>query len=213
MTVGIATVAYGEKYHRFLPDWLHSVAGLNRPPDDIVIISDIYPEVFHAKAQEIAGPIRWIRASAERYEHPQTLINEAIEVMDTEWVCKMDVDDMFLPHAFDGIDDCEADVYAFGMTINGQSNCQPYEVTPETLLAAAGNPLFSGSPFRRWIWEESGGFVDILYFDWAFWRAAARLGARFQRTGRIDYFYRIHGDNESLACDRELEERKVRELT
>lgn len=126
---------------------------------------------------------------------PHVLANEAIGFTDTDWICRLDVDDLLYPHAFNPLDGWAADVCGFGLSINGVTNLVPPRASTRDILASPHNLLFAASPFRREVWAETPGFLDIAYNDWAFWRACARIGATFATTGTIDYLYRQHNDS------------------
>lgn len=199
VTVGIVTVAHGDRYQRFLPEWSTAVAGLHRQPDQITIITDRLDPDIKATIDETLG--EWIHLETERtfQHHPQVLVNDAIRFTPTEWVCKMDADDLIRPDAFDDIDMIEADVLVWGIHLAGR-DLHAQNITREHVLEAYFNVVFSGSPFRRWVWEAAP-YRDMIYEDWAFWIEAAKHGARFQPTSRIGYEYRQHGANISEHCD------------
>ena len=210
MTVGIVTVAHGDKYRAFLTEWATAVSLLERQPDAVTIITD---DVFCrdlATACDILGPnCVAIETNTTFQQHPQILANEAIRETRTDWICKLDADDLIYPHALNPLDDWPTDICMFGISVNGERNLVPPPVTAQQVLASPHNLLFAGSPFRRDIWEQTPGFQDFVYDDWAFWRSCARAGATFQPTGTIDYLYRLHGGNSSLGVDHTAESARV----
>lgn len=197
MSVALVTVAYGEKYRQFLPEWCEAVSRLNCKPAQIVIATD--------DVEECEVLVDWlpgmaiIETSTEPKIHPQVCVNDAIRETSTEWVCKMDVDDLIYPHALDNLAECDADVYMFGIRL-GVTNLPARHVTRGDVIRTPHNLVFSGSPFRRWVWEQSA-YRDMICEDWRFWVDAARNGALFQASPAIDYEYVIHGDNISQRAD------------
>lgn len=206
MTVALVTVAYGETYRQFLPEWCEQVSRLHREPEQIIIVTD--------DVEECEALVDWlpgmgiVLASTEPAVHPQVCVNDAIRETDTEWVCKMDVDDRIYPHALDNLSGCDADVYTFGVRL-GVTNLPARHVTRGDIIRTPHNLVFSGSPFRRWVWEASP-YRDMICEDWRFWVDAARNGARFQASPTIDYEYVIHGDNVSQRGDLSEWETEVR---
>jgi len=52
--------------------------------------------------------------------------------------------------------------------------------------------------FRRSLWETHPFNEDLHPFeDWGFWVGCAAQGARFACTGRVDFDYNTHGDEDS----------------
>jgi hypothetical protein len=206
MSVAIVTVAYGEKYRAFLPQWCERVSQLHTEPEQIIIVTD--------DVEECEVTVNWlpgmtiIANTVEPKVHPQVCVNDAIREADTEWVCKMDVDDLIYPHALNRLADCDADVYMFGIRL-GVANLPARHVTRGDVLRTPHNLVFSGSPFRRRVWQESP-YLDMICEDWRFWVDAARNGARFQASPTIDYEYVIHGENISQRSDISQWEDEVR---
>lgn len=131
----------------------------------------------------------------------------------------MDVDDRFLPHALNKVDGCEADILMFGImltqwnpngtpTNNRPTVMLPQKVSSENILTIPHNLVFSGSPFRKKVWEAAP-FRDMIYEDWAFWIEAAKNGFTFTQTDGIEYEYRVHGANVSMHCNDQLWRDKV----
>lgn len=210
MTIGVVTVAHGDRYRAFLPEWASAVAALERQPDAITIVTDDVSCPRLAIACDMLGSDCVAVESMTRFErHPQILANEAIAITRTDWICKMDADDLIYRHALNYLDDWPADVCMFGINVNAERNLVPSPVTAEQILASPHNLLFAGSPFRRALWAKTPGFQDIVYDDWAFWRSCAKAGATFLPTGTIDYFYRLHGDNSSTNVDHVAEAARV----
>lgn len=206
-SVALVSVVYGDKYRTFLPEWCDAVAALERAPDEIILVTD---DVLATEEH-----VRWLpnmivmQATLTHKVHPQFLINDAIYACESDWVCKMDVDDLIYPHALNPLDTCEADVYGFGIRLGGV-NMPAQPATAEDVLRIPHNLIFSGSPFRKWVWLMSH-FQDVICEDWRFWINAANNGASFQRSSTIDYEYRIHGKNISMRGDLAEWEQKVRD--
>ncbi len=137
-------------------------------------------------------------------------MNEAIAVTPADWICKMDADDLILPHALTPLDDLDADVLMFGIRHGGQ-DLQFSGVDADAILRRDANLVFSGSPFRRELWERNP-FRDMVYEDWAFWVGCAQAGARFRHSGTIDYVYMIHDRQISRRADDARWKREVRSL-
>ena len=208
MSTSIVTVAYGERYRMFLPEWSEAVKNLHTRPDQIIIVTDDVEEC-EVLVEWQAGMII-LETTIEPKIHPQVCVNDAIAEADTDWVCKMDVDDIIYPHALDPLETCDADVYMFGIRMGGK-NLPARHATRQDVMKTPHNLVFSCSPFRRWVWEKTGGFQDAICEDWRFWVDAARVGARFQTSPTIDYEYVIHGENISQRGDLAIWESAARD--
>jgi hypothetical protein len=208
VSVGVIAVAHGEQYRAFLPRWMRAVTMLERQPDQVMIVTDDVPDCISRLGAANLSSVRFLQPHGTFRWHPQVLVNEGIASMDTEWVCKMDVDDIIFPHALNSLHDCLADVFMFGIQL--RDNWMPaHHVTAKDVLRTPHNLVFSGSPFRRWVWEKQP-YRDMICEDWMFWVDAARNGARFQASPGIDYEYVLHGENITSRNDMRYWEDLVR---
>lgn len=190
MTIGICTVAYGATYHNFLPRWAEAVAALDKRPELITIAHDGVSRNIRQQVHKLLT-VLWVEDPSTVHDlQPQVHVNAAVAVTQTDWIVKLDADDVILPHALNSVPDCTADVLNFGYRV-GEADHVSQRVTAEQVLRKTNNALSSASPFRRWLWERNK-FRDLLFDDWAFWIEAARAGATFDATGRVDYIYSVH---------------------
>ena len=200
MTIGVVTVAVGEIYLDRLETWATAVAQLNRQPDLVTVVTDRMPRRYVELLDDLLP--QWQLVTSERTwaHHPQVLINDAIAMTNTEWICKIDADDLILPHAFDTIDEhSSTDVLMFGIYTDGRGLAFQ-GITSEEILKVEHNLVFSGSPFRKWLWADNP-FRDMIYEDWAFWIGCAKQTTRFAHTGTVDYVYTTHDNQISARAD------------
>lgn len=190
MTIGVCTVAYGYTYHEFLPEWSQAVAALETKPDVVTVVHDGVDQSTRDAVNNVLD-VLWVEDHITRFEvHPQYLINTAISLTRADWIMKLDVDDLVLPHALNGVKNCQSDVLNLGYRV-GSSDFVSQRVTTEQVLQRSGNLVSSCSPFRKWLWHRNP-FRDMGFDDWGFWFEAAREGATFDATGTVDYIYRVH---------------------
>lgn len=183
-TIGIVTTV--GTYEEFLPQWCASVRGLERKPDSVVIAAHRPEKVREIIEREL--PQAQIIPVEEEFSFGLYL-NRAIEACETDWIAWIGADDRYWPHALNGLDIIEADVFIYGMRITTGGEWYGGDLGQ----ALAYNPAPCGSPFRRWIWEALPFQADLAPFeDWAFWVGANALGATARHTRRIDFDYRVH---------------------
>lgn len=206
MSVGVVTVAVGDTYRAFLPEWAQAVAALETQPDQVLIVTDVVTADVKTAMDTCGANV--LNTATRWRRHPQILANEGISEMSTEWICKMDADDLIFPHALNPIADTTEDVLCFGIIYHGVTLTPP-AMKAANVLAARNNLLFAGSPFRKTIWQSTSGFRDMVYDDWAFWRETARAGATYRPTGTADYEYRMHDHNASARINRQHEKQKA----
>lgn len=211
MSIGVVTVAVGEPYTQRLIAWADAVATLERTPDVVTVVSNRLGRDLVTQLDDILGDWQLVGSARSWRHHPQVLINDAIQMTDTDWICKMDADDLFLPHALNDVDDAtDADVFMFGIEIQGRGLTFA-GVQADMIVRAEQNLVFSGSPFRRWLWTDNQ-FRDMIYEDWAFWIGCAKQGARFKSSGRVDYIYQLHDGQITKNIDEQYWTTIVRSL-
>lgn len=173
--VTVWTTVFGG-YHRFLPGWLDAAAAAR--PDRLLIVSDRHLEV--PADVIVAEPV------GEFPEH--RFRNIACEAADG-WLWQIDVDDRIMPDAVGVLAGRTCDVVMAGFETTSGGRHVP-EVLPHSDFLQGPNRYASGSPFTRDVWERAGGFPNIAFSDWGFWRRCARIGSTFEAAGRPCYWYR-----------------------
>ena len=180
MTVTVVSCLYGEGYDRFVPAWLASVRALNRQPDEIIIGSDIDRRLDGVRF--VSAPCSW--------RYPQAFhLQQAFEAASPGWVWHLDIDDVALPDALDGLEDVAADVWQMGYLRADGLRYTPPHLTAAEYLAQQGNPFVGTSAVRTEAFARCGGYPDIAFEDWGLWRSMARTGATFESSGRIHFRY------------------------
>jgi len=198
MSIGLVTVAFHDTYRADLQGWVDAVDQLQRQPDHVVIVTDAFTYEIVYALDTLRPKVTIVTSKPDYLHHPQVLVNQGIAHLNTEWVCKMDVDDRIYPHALNRVEATTADVYMFGirLTVNDEHRGDMFAnvTTSDNIRTSNDNLVFSGSPFRRWVWEANP-YRDMIFEDWAFWIEAAKAGAEFTQSGNIDYEYRLHDHN------------------
>jgi glycosyltransferase involved in cell wall biosynthesis len=213
MTIAVVATCVGKPFHQFSQGWIKAVLELERKPDEIVISTDLVKREIWLPD----GVVRYVPVTQQSSSgHWAFAVNEAIAVTSSDWICKIDIDDLILPHALNEIDACEADVYCFGIKIREHDHYAT-QVNAEILLNQTDPQIYSNSPYRRWIWEAHP-YEDMFYEDGVFWYAAAVEGATFAISPNIDYVYGIHENQttkhvDHIKCIKDMNTRKEEMLS
>ncbi len=197
MSFAVVTSCTGADYHQWLIPWARHVESLTTTPDQVVVATDVDDDVMDEVDEFLQ--VMWVHPRAVARTHAQSIVNDAIEFTHTDWICRLDVDDIIYPRAYEHLEDCTADVYALGYFHAGTEHYAP-PLTAADLLRRPDNPLAAASPFRRWLWEAQP-YRDMHFDDWAFWIDAAKAGATFSASPTIDYEYRQHAGQVTARGD------------
>ncbi len=172
MTVAVVSCVYGTDYDQFIPEWENALKNLTRPADEIIL--------HHGE-----------RLPDEEYPQAR-LLNEAVLQATSEWIWKLDVDDLALPDALDLIDYVASDVWLMGYVHSVDGEYVPPALPNDQYLASSKNTYPSMSAFRREAFLEVGGYPLIGHEDWGLWRRMARANCAFESSGRVHCMYRRH---------------------
>jgi hypothetical protein len=174
--VTVWTTVFG-RYHRFLPEWLECAERAG--PGRILVVSD--------RPLDVAADV--VVAEPQGRFPEAFMRNVACENGDG-WLWQVDVDDRIMPDALQVLVGRDCDVVQVGYVSTAGGHRNPTLTSNEQYLANRHNEWMSGSPFTKDMWVRAGGFPDIAWSDWGFWRRCCRAGARVEAAGRPCYVYR-----------------------
>jgi hypothetical protein len=184
VTVPVTIIAclYGDSGHAdYIDEWAGAIHALDPAPERVVVATDRSYSV--PGADVIALDCQW--------HHPNAFyLQVAALEADTEWIWYVELDDLPLLDALDGIEDVDADVWLMGYQ-GERIRYVPTAYPNAEYLARPGNQYPAGSSLRRLAFNAVGGFDDIGYQDWGLWRKLALNGATFEASGRVNYKYRL----------------------
>lgn len=202
--VTVISCLYGETHERFAGEWANAVSDLRPFPYGIVVVACDRPRlVLGGRA---VMPCDW--------KHQQAYyLQQALNMVDTEWVWIHDIDDVAYPDALKGIDQVAADVWQLGYKRSDGETYLPPQLNADEVLNAERNPFVAGSCVRTETLRKVGGVPDCALQDWALWRRLALAGASFASSDRIHFYYRRH-DKTRGAAELTLDRREehVREM-
>lgn len=194
--VTVISCIYGDTHDRFVDAWIAGLTHLDPLASGFWIVATDAPRGH--PAFYTMPPCEW--------KHSQAYyLQQALALVDTEWVWIHDIDDIAWSDALQGIDEVAADVWQLGYNRSDGEVYFPPQLTADEVLNSDRNEFVAGSCIRTSKLLEVGGFPDVALQDWALWRRLALAGATFQASDRIHFNYRRHQDargERELTIDR-----------
>lgn len=198
-SVSVVTGAWGD-YGGFLPDWAESIVAQSVPVDQVVIVDagvDDRSELLRA-ARILRDAGLTVTATRPRSHGGMgATMNAAVSRATSEFVIRLDADDMLLPHAVADVHRLagDADVVVFGARRGERVHL--FENTSSEWILAGRQGSMSPSAFRRSMWQASPFIEANDWIESAFWVGLAHQGARFVPTGSVGFTYRQHDGSHS----------------
>lgn len=197
--LAVVTAAWGS-YGKYLPEWLDSIANQTVLPSQVVIVNCGVETLAGVRPRLKALAARGVKTILTRKRLVSGMgeaMNRAVAKTDTEWVIRLDADDLLLPHAIEDVAALApaADVVCIGAIRDGKEVLFP-NTSAEWILAGRQGSM-SPSAFRRSFWEQHPYIEHNDWIESAFWVGLAHLDARFVPTPRAGFVYRQHEDSHS----------------
>lgn len=199
MNIGIVAVAWNG-YGKYLVEFCEFIAKSSILPTCVTIVLG---KDHGASRSDILRAIEYLpgRLSiiSNEDEDPTvgSLTNFAIEWTDTEWIMPMDIDDLLLPNAIEGMqlfaDNSDYICIAWRVMHRGKmlyrSSPTPGQLTHMSASQRSRRRINNNSPFRRAFWlaqDDNGkfGFENTDYYNLEFLARLVRLQARFAQLRR-----------------------------
>jgi hypothetical protein len=163
-TISLPLAVWGEGYAEFLPRWLDGVRSLARKPDEIVLVTDEANKHL-AKEMLIDIPVKthWLKAADFR------LWDYAIRQCTSDWIAVCNIDDHFLPNAFDNIDaahEAGANLLVDSLRVKGTGHLWSGHWDAGTMPHRF--TLVGAEPMTKQLYIDAGGYDYRFRFpDWA----------------------------------------------
>lgn len=182
-----AVVIRSHNHGAFLPEAIASVRQQTRPVDEIVVLDDGSEDETTEILRDLASvreDFRVIRN--EVAQGPARAFNDAAAATTADFILPLDADDRlserFVEACAGALLHTGADI-AFPPAILFGAVDDYWPSKPVRLHdMAVENVMHVSCMFRRWIFEETGGFSEefdrLGLEDWDFWLAAMEAGAR-----------------------------------
>ena len=178
LTIGVGVSLFGTAYNEFMPQWWEGVKSLNRQPDAIVICHDSqnkdYVQSLIPKGHN--SVTRTIEMEGEFADFMLAIQSEQT----TDWISVCNVDDYYLPGAFDEIEQADAegcDIYIDKLQIKHNGSIMEGRWIPEKLPYEMTCP--GAAPIKRELFERTGGHTKgAIYDDWELYIRCVAAGAK-----------------------------------
>jgi hypothetical protein len=212
MTLAVHTSSHAERYGVFIPRYWQAMRGLNRQPDQIVILhhSSNLTRFPESVPKEYRSRVKVVETDKE---HGAATVNLNIAAVDTDWVAFCGLDDQLFPEAYDeiaGVGDAEILVGNVRMS-NGVEFRGVWD--PESLKTR--NTLTALSPYRKALWERVGGWPNIRWNDWGFWIKCAMAGVQTCQSTNFQALFDVgetHLTDSGRMLDENIRQAGEREL-
>lgn len=209
MSVAVVSAVWG-RYMQFLPEWFDMLNHLSPGPDEVIIATVPADADAVRRLSDATVIVPDGEPSKGDFMVPW-MVNQAAFKATADWLAPLGVDDMFLSHAFAGLDNAEADIVSISaMTSNGkfiQSR------TEQQLRDVADDMILGPSYIRTDLFRQVGGYrTDLFLSDWMLWVDAYLAGGRVVTWNRPTHIIDISSAGR-FSSDRapEHEYRLVRE--
>ena len=170
---------------------------------DLTVITATIPERALMLA-ELAAALdvqterpEWLIEVDEDGDGPVPHLNRLAEKVDTEWIFRLDDDDLVDPDHFEILADYLTDDY--DVVYSWPRITPPTEDLSEDGLQIVmplrtlegRNFIASAAAVRTSLWRELGGLHDVAEEDHDLWIRAYHAGARFRCVPRVTWTYRM----------------------
>jgi hypothetical protein len=188
-TIGICSSHFGTGYSGFWPQWWQGVKSLNKQPAEIVIVHDPAnkDEVLDNIPQDYKSITKTIEMNGT-YSDFRLAMRRALR---THWISVGDVDDQYLPSAFDELDQAHAegcDLYIDKIRLKHDGSIMQGTWQPDQIpnrMTCPGN-----APIKRELYERTGGHSrDAIFDDWDLYIRCVAAGAKPFHASTVRIIY------------------------
>lgn len=130
---------------------------------------------------------------------PARTLNQLAHGVTTEWLFRLDDDDLLDPDHFEILShwlDDDADIVFTWCRIEGNDDPAQFQVRWQALHGwehlHAANWIPCSAAIRTSLFHDLGGYRDVDEEDWEFWRRALDAGARFRCVPTVTWTYRMN---------------------
>ena len=199
ITIGVGVSLFGTSYNEFMPRWWEGVQNLRRQPDRIVIAHD--PQNKDYVLSLIPNYYKAITKTIE-------MVGEFAEFMlaiqsnqKTDWISVCNVDDQYLPFAFDQIEQADAegcDIYIDKIQLKHDGSIMEGRWLPEEIPTRMTCP--GAAPIKKELFEKTGGHTKgAIYDDWELYIRCVAAGAKPFHASTIRIIHDLGYDRVTMS--------------
>lgn len=198
-TVGICSSLFGTGYSGFYPRWWAGIKSLNKQPAEIVIVHDPdnRAEVLDSIPQNYKTITKTIEMTGTYSEFRLAMQRG----LNTDWLSVGDVDDQYLPGAFDELDQADAegcDIYIDKVQFKHDGSIFEGTWQPDQIpyrMTCPGN-----APIKRELYEKTGGSrAGSFYDDWELYIRCVAAGAKPFHASTVRLIHDLGHDRVTLS--------------
>ena len=198
-TVGICSSLFGTGYSGFYPRWWAGIKSLNKQPAEIVIVHDPdnTAEVLDSIPQDYKEITKTIEMTGT-YSEFRLAMQRGLT---TDWLSVGDVDDQYLPGAFDELDQADAegcDIYIDKVQFKHDGSIFEGTWQPDQIpyrMTCPGN-----APIKRELYEKTGGSTSgSFYDDWELYIRCVAAGAKPFHASTVRLIHDLGHDRVTLS--------------
>ena len=190
---------FGTGYSGFYPRWWQGIKSLNKQPAEIVIAHDPQNsiEVLDSIPQDYKSITKTIEMTGT-YSQFRLAMQGALK---TDWLSVGDVDDQYLPGAFDELDQAHAegcDIYIDKVQFKHDGSIMQGTWQPDQIpyrMTCPGN-----APIKREMYERTGGATSgSFYDDWELYIRCVAAGAKPFHASTVRLIHDLGHDRVTLS--------------
>jgi hypothetical protein len=178
LTLGVGVSLFGTSYNEFMPRWWEGVQSLKRQPDAIIIAHD--PQNKDYVEGLIPDSHKPITTTIEMQGEFAEFMLAIQANQTTDWVSICNVDDQYLPGAFDELEQAHAegcDIYIDKLELKHNGAIMEGRWLPEEIPNRMTCP--GAAPIKKTLFDKTGGHTKgTIYDDWELYIRCVAAGAK-----------------------------------
>lgn len=176
----------------------------------------LFQEALASVCAQATPSLRWLIGRDEHHHGPSATVNALADCVQTEWLFRLDDDDLLDPDHFrvltPWLDDDADIVYTWCRVLDGGDE-HPEDQFQVRWQAEFGweylreaNFIPASAAIRTELWRDLGGYQPsewTRHEDWDFWVRALDAGARFRCVPTVTWTYRMTPSWEHVGAQRD----------
>jgi hypothetical protein len=196
----IVSVAFGEKFSKFVPEWWNSIQNLEIPPKEIVVV--------HNPKDNTGVDNLPVTLIPNLSDDVTKMLNIGFSSVKTKWTGSLSLDDLYFPGALNEINDAQNFDIIGCNAISKKTGA--FLSSDLVSLKSRHNKMLGFSFFTTELYYRVGGWPNIVWSDWGFWWLCMKADARFCLPPRAhvlvdDQSENRISSNENLEADQEMQ--------